>query len=97
MLFIIAAIFIICSIPRAILNLVELEHMTEWYYERYVDPEFKARDPHCFDPPVWAIVLNHFSKFMMTFNSCCPFFTYCVSCKVFRKELKKQFSRCLVI
>ena len=40
--------FLVDSLPRAILNLVEFEHMVVWYYFRFTDPETVSNDA-CFD------------------------------------------------
>jgi hypothetical protein len=54
MLFIIVVVFITFSIPRTVLNILELEHMLMWYYAKYVDSSYPAKDAECFNPPTWC-------------------------------------------
>ena len=69
MLFIIVVVFVVFSIPRTVLNIIELQHMLEWYYARYVDSTYPAKKAECFMPPLWAIILGYFSSFLMTLNA----------------------------
>jgi hypothetical protein len=104
-LFIIVAVFLICSLPRAILNLVEFEFVFVRYFAGQASTDsgnvagqtstdagnFAGQmDVACFDPPVWSVILNHVSSFLMTLNASLGFFIYCLICKQFRKELKRK-------
>ena len=90
-LFVIVLIFVICSSPRTILNLVELEHMLSWYYSRYFDPEHQAADAACFDPAAWEIILGSFSSFLMILNASLGFLVYCLACSQFKQQFKTVF------
>ena len=90
MLFIIVAVFLICSLPRTILNLVELEQMLVWYFSKDSHPDLSIRSSECFDPPVWASVLSNVSSFLMTCNSSIGFVIYCMTCKQFRSQLGRR-------
>jgi hypothetical protein len=54
MLFMIVFVFIVFSIPRTIINIIELDHMLMWYYSNYVDSTYPAKAADCFDPPIWC-------------------------------------------
>ena len=103
-LFIIVAVFLICSLPRAILNLVEFEHMFSLYYLAYFvsgDDEvaLKARELQaneeiaCFYPPLWFVVFTNVSSFLMTINASLGFLIYSLGCSIFRAELSLRLKR----
>ena len=93
-LLIIVLIFVVCSAPRTILNLVELEHMLSWYYFRYFDPKHQAADAACFDPAVWAIILGSVSSFLMILNASLGFLVYCLACRQFKLQFKTISKSC---
>ena len=95
MLFIIVAAFLICSIPRFSLNVVELVSVLPWYYAKYFDPDPMGEKSPCFQMPAWTHVLAHISSFLMTLNASLGFLIYCVACKTFRDELMKLLKRAL--
>jgi hypothetical protein len=104
-LFIIVAVFLLCSLPRAILNLVEFEHMFSLYYLAYfVSPEegeivLKARaiqvdeDIACFYPPFWFVLFTNVSSLFMTINASLGFLIYSLGCSLFRAELSEKLRR----
>jgi hypothetical protein len=87
--------------PRAILNLVEFEHMFVLYYMAYFKPKdpdqvsnyVSSADVSCFYPPLWFVVFTNISSFFMTLNASLGFFIYCVGCRLFRAELKLRFEQ----
>jgi len=103
-LYIIVAVFLICSLPRAILNLVEFEHMFSLYYLAYFVSEddevvLKARaiqaneEIACFYPPFWFVLFTNVSSLFMTLNASLGFFIYSFSCALFRAELYLRVQR----
>lgn len=103
-LFIIVVVFLICSLPRAILNLVEFEHMFSLYYLAYFVAEndevvLKARaieaneEIACFYPPFWFVLFTNVSSLFMTLNASLGFFIYSFSCALFRAELYLRVQR----
>ena len=87
-LLIIVVIFLICSSPRAVLNLVELEHVFRWY----VSTDSSA-SVACYDPPLWSVVLTSVSSFLMTLNASFGFAIYCLMCNRFRSELRRRLRK----
>ena len=103
LLFIIVAVFLLCSLPRAILNLVEFEHMFSLYYLAYFVPEeevvIKVKEAEledeiaCFYPPFWFVLFTNVSSLFMTINASLGFLIYCLGCSLFRAELSARIRR----
>ena len=92
-LFAIVIFFVICNVPRAMLDLEEFAVIAPSYWAKY-KPVFnrQLKDdapilPLCYSPPFWAHILQSVSKFLLTLNASAGCFIYCVLCKGFRKEL----------
>ena len=93
MLFVIVAAFLLCSMPRFTLNIVEFVSVLPWYYSKYFGPESAAGSSSCLRMPAWTHVLTSVSSFLMTLNASLGFLIYCVACKAFKDELRKIFRR----
>ncbi len=91
LLFITVAAFLICSIPRTILNFAEMFNMIELYYLKYFMPEVEVQDINCQNPPLWAYILRHVSSLLMALDASLGFLIYSIACKQFRGELKTLF------
>ena len=95
-LFIIVIIFVICNIPRIVLNLEELTIIAPSYWRKYnlFNPDAtemkneEEKQKLCYSPPFWAHILGSISKFLLTCNASVCCFVYCVICPTFRTELK---------
>jgi hypothetical protein len=103
-LFIIVAVFLLCSLPRAILNLVEFEHMFSLYYLAYfvadtedivlrVQASQTEEEIACFYPPFWFVLFTNVSSLFMTVNASLGFLIYCFGCSQFRAELSERMKR----
>ena len=93
MLIVIVVSFLVCSLPRVILNVVELVQVLSWCIshalERGVFPEGSA----CLQMPAWTYFVRHLSHLLMTLNASMGFLIYCLASKFFFAELKFQWSK----
>ena len=90
-LFVIVFTFVFCSLPRTILNLIELEHMLVWYYTKYFNPDQTVHSAACFEPSVGFRVFCYVSNLLMTINASMGFLVYCLVCSQFKKQFKLVF------
>ena len=86
----IVLIFFTSNLPRTVLNLLELNHVSKFYFAR--PPDGAASNVSCFDPPLWAMMMKYFSNFLLTLNASIGFFVYCLTSEEFRSDTKKLFS-----
>ena len=95
-LFTIAFFFIICNVPRIIVNLEEFVSIAPFYWKKYTSTagneqsDIKGKDScssWCYSPPFWAHILESISKFLLILNASVCCFVYCVICRTFRSEL----------
>ena len=87
----IVVIFFISNLPRTVLNLLELNHVSKFYFVRD-PPGGAASNVSCYDPPLWAMMMKYFSNFLLTLNASIGFFVYCLTSEEFRSDTKKLFS-----
>ena len=97
-LFAIVMFFVICNIPRIVLNLEDLVVIAPSYWSKYnffYTQEMGIKNeeqnlPLCYSPPFWAHILGSISKFLLTLNASVCCFAYCVICRIFRSELSNR-------
>ena len=96
-LFGIVIFYVICNIPRVILNLEELVAIAPTYWSSFTKTNTSddEKEPLCYSPPFWAHILRIISKFHLTLNASMCCFVYCLMCSNFRKEVSKQFKTVL--
>ena len=104
-LFAIVIIFVVCNVPRIILNMEELSAITPSYWNSY-NPISKGNSSEeaiktfdaisCYSAPFWAHILNSISKLLLTFNASVGCFVYCMICSRFREEMSNGFTRMIV-
>ena len=75
--FCLTATFMICHLPRIILNIYEVTMSIE---RDICEKKHNIR----YFPPFWTIILSHFEKLFLIVNSSIHFIFYYVSGKVFR-------------
>ena len=92
-LFGIVIFYVICNIPRVILNLEELVAIAPAYWRSFTkaNESDDENEPSCYSPPFWAHILRIISKFHLTLNASICCFVYCLMCSNFRKEMSNQF------
>ena len=90
-LFAIVFIFFVCNTPRAVLNILELDHVASIYLGSS-DTDWR-NELQCYDPPFWALILKFVSSFSLTLNASLGFFIYCLTSKQFRLEIRSLFRR----
>ena len=92
-LFAIVIFFIVCNVPRAVLDLEEFVVIAPSYWDKcksIFNNELKDEAPMlplCYSPPFWAHILQSISKFLLTLNASAGCFVYCAMCQTFRTEL----------
>ena len=92
-LFTIVIFFVLCNVPRAVLDLEEFVVIAPSYWDKYksiFNSQLKDEAPMlplCYSPPFWAHILQSISKFLLTLNASSGCFVYCVMCQAFRTEL----------
>ena len=95
-LFTIAFLFIICNVPRIIVNLEEFVSIAPFYWKKYTSTAGNEQSDingkescrsWCYAPPFWAVILESISKFLLILNASVCCFVYCVICRTFRSEL----------
>ena len=104
-LFGIIIIFVVCNIPRIVLNLEELAVIAPSYWKKYnffYPHEMGTKNeeqnlPICYSPPFWVHVLGSISKFLLTLNASVCFFVYCVICRSFRSTLSKRLRKLITL
>ena len=82
-LFFIVILFLVCNLPRIILNCYEVFIITKVELE-------------CFTLPAWVIVINLVNHVLMVTNSSINFFVYCFVNTTFRAQFLKRFLPCLL-
>ena len=93
MLYVIVWMFLICNIPRLVLNIEEFIIVLPWYYSKYYRQESINDESTCFQMPAWTYLLSHISSFLMTLNAFLAFLIYCTASKAFQDELKKLLKK----
>ena len=95
-LFAIVIFFVICNVPRTVLNLEEFVVIAPSYWRNYKHLfhglQYKEEHvlPLCYSPPFWAHILGSISKLLLTLNASVCCFVYCIMCQTFRAELSNQ-------
>ena len=101
-LFVIVIIFVVCNVPRIILNMEELSAIAPSYWNSYnpiskensSEQAFKTFDAiKCYSAPFWAHILRSISKLLLTLNASVGCFVYCMICSRFRNEMSKGFTK----
>lgn len=82
-LFFIVVLFLVCNIPRIILNAYEMLQ---------VHTIRANRDNKCFALPGWILLTTNLSLVLITLNSSVNFFIYCLVNTTFRKEMLTRLS-----
>ena len=72
--------FLVCHLPRLILNIYEVTMSTD----RQICEELHKRP---YFQPSWVIILSYFEKMAMIFNCSINFVFYCFASKMFKKQL----------
>lgn len=83
-LFVIVFIFIMCNLLRVILNVEETVSMRAYQ---------NAAKQGCNSVPLWALVMNTCSQFLLTLNATCGVLIYCAMSQDFRQQLFLKFDR----
>ena len=101
-LFAIVIFFMICNVPRTVLNLEEFAVIAPSYWRNYNGFIFNHSTttqqapipvpPLCYSPPFWSHILGSVSNFFLTLNASICGFVYCVMCQLFRNELSKMLN-----
>ena len=97
----IVIIFVVCNVPRIILNMEELFAIAPSYWKTYntvssrnmTQSNLEPNEPFCYSPPFWAHILRIFSKVLLILNASVGCFVYCVMCSAFRAEMSNQFRK----
>ena len=99
-LFAIVILFIVCNLPRVVLNLEEFHFMIVSYWDKYnffnIENIAHNNDKTatiCYSPPFWSRIVKHISHLLLTTNASVCSIVYCVMCSRFRSELLKRFHR----
>ena len=99
-LFAIVMLFIVCNLPRIVLNLEEFHFMIASYWDQYsffniekVDTSSDKTATICYSPPLWSFIVNHISHLLLTTNASVCCIIYCVMCRIFRSEVSKRFHK----
>lgn len=74
-LFFIVILFLVCNLPRIILNC----------YEVFIITKIDDQDP-CFTLPAWVLIINLVNLVLMVTNSSINFFVYCFVNTTFRRQ-----------
>ena len=101
-LFAIVIIFVVCNVPRTILNMEELSAIAPSYWKS-LNPISKDNSPEqafetfdaikCYSAPFWAHILRSISKLLLTLNASVGCFVYCMICSRFRYEMSTGFTK----
>ena len=99
-LFAIVIFFMVCNIPRTVLNLQEFVIVAPSYWRNYNKFIFNSTTttknesgtalPLCYSPPFWAHILGSVSNLFLTLNASICCLVYCSMCQIFRNELSKK-------
>ena len=99
-LFAIVLFFVLCNVPRIILNMEELVAIIQSYWKVYSldllrnekdgNHETTKIEKYCYAPPFWAHIFKIVSKLLLTINASVGCFVYCIMCPVFREEISKK-------
>ena len=83
MLFAIVVLFLVCNVPRIVLNT----------YEVFTVHTFRKNlNNACYRLPLWVMLTTTLSLLLMTMNSSINFFIYCFVNPAFRAEILQRFS-----
>ena len=92
--------FVICNVPKIVLNLEELVVVAPLYWKNYkyiFDKSLHDVDndrvmPLCYSPPFWAHILGSISHFLQILNAsiCCV--VYCIISPTFRQEFMAKLT-----
>ena len=85
-LFAIVFLFLVCNIPRIILNLEESFNVFSKNYYLILYRDNKGKKP-CYSTPYWTLILNCFSQLLVTINASICSVVYCIMCSLFRSEM----------
>ena len=92
--------FIVCNLPRIVLNFEEFYFMIISYWDSYnffdIHKAVNSNDDLpkvCYSPPYWSYIVKHVSDLLLTLNASVCSIVYCVICKTFRAELSKRFKK----
>lgn len=83
-LFAIVFIFLICTLPRIVLNTYEMVSIQSIRDNLYNE---------CFRLPLWVMVTTSFTYILATLNSSINFVVYCIMYSAFRRELRTWLNR----
>ena len=92
-LFIIVAFFVVCNLPRVVLNLEELVSIAPFYWNSLFSVDIPEKNNHyegdkwCYSTPIWAHILRSVSNLLLTLNASVCCFVYCVVCRTFRMAM----------
>ena len=101
-LFAIVIIFVVCNVPRTILNMEELSAIAPSYWKSLnpiskddsSEQEFRTFDAiKCYSAPLWAHILRSISKLLLTLNASVGCFVYCMICSRFRNEMSTGLTK----
>ena len=92
--------FVICNVPKIVLNLEELVVVAPLYWKNYkyiFDKSLHDVDndrvmPVCYSPPFWAHILGSISHFLQILNASICCFVYCVISLTFRQEFMAKLT-----
>ena len=96
-LFTIVIFFVVCNLPRVVLNMEELVSILPLYWKSYFSNSQtnmineEKGGSWCYSPPFWALVLGSMNKFLLTLNASVCCFVYCVICRTFRAGVSNKF------
>ena len=93
--------FVICNVPRIILNMEELVAVAPSYWKNYnifstqntTQNYEEPNKPLCYSPPFWAHILRIISKLLLILNASVGCLVYCVICSTFQAEISNQFKK----
>lgn len=104
-LFAIVMIFVVCNVPRIILNMEELSAIAPSYWVNFNPIDYPISTENsteqidstidaikCYSTPFWAHILRSISQLLLTFNASVGCFVYCMICSRFREEMYKGFT-----
>ena len=77
-LFSIVVLFLVCNVPRIVLNCYEV--FTVELFRENIEND-------CYRLPLWVMLVTLLSLFLMIFNASINFFVYCLINTTFRQEL----------
>ena len=93
MLIVIAVSFLVCSLPRFLLNVVELINVLSWYISHAREHGAVPEGTVCLQMEAWTYFVRHISSILMTLNASTGFLIYCMASKTFSAELKCRWGK----